>query len=403
MVAFRLFFVFVAVAVVGGASCRQTVTQCTADSQCDITGLGFNICNVESGQCLCTDNRGCSAGEVCNAVGNCQIDSGCNDNSECNTGLFCDVTVSQCLAVDDCNPAAGQTCCVLDSQCGFNNVCDALARTCVPGCRDVADCILGQACVRPVGQPLGQCAAGVCDGDNLCAFGQVCSSDGNCVRDTRGPYCLGCSGGVQSTDCGARGNFCLTDTVNGGEFCGVTSVNGEACPFGYTSNDVIIVTNDFCAAEVCDIAPGAASGRCTRNTTTTCTTDADCPIGFPGGDCRRADVGNCRRAVQTVCDTNAECPDGDECLKQQCRFDEGDAIGVCTCTRASDCPNDRCIDKNPASGRGNCELSGLQCFEDAECAAVIACIDGGCFIGQNCAPADGRTCRDLLPGQPPTP
>ncbi|HEY1097561.1 MAG TPA: hypothetical protein VGF99_01480 [Myxococcota bacterium] len=385
---------------VGGSCGPSTVEQCTADSQCDVNGLGFNVCNVESGLCQCTDDRGCGVGEICNSIGACQLDSGCSDNSECNTGLFCDVVQAQCLAVDVCNPAAGEKCCVLDSQCGFNNVCDLLSGKCIEGCRDVADCILGQACVRGVGQALGQCAAGVCDGDNLCAFGEVCSSDGACVKDTRGPYCLGCAGGVQSDDCGAAGNFCLTDTVNGGEFCGVTSINGEACPFGYTSNDVIIVTNDFCSAETCNIAPGATSGTCTRNTSVRCSTDADCPVGFPGGSCARADIGNCRQNAQTACDVDGDCPAGDECLKQECRFDEGDNIGVCTCTRASDCPNDRCVDKNPTTGRGNCELSGQNCFTDDECAAVISCIDGGCFIGRNCAPADGRTCRELLPAAP---
>lgn len=400
--ALRILVVAMVVVVAGGGSACDpaVVTQCTADNQCDPTGLGFTICNVADGRCRCTDDRGCSQGEVCNSLGLCQIDSGCITNDECNDGLFCDVTKSQCLAVDNCAPEAGETCCVVDSQCGFNRVCDTLFGKCIDGCREVADCILGQACVRGVGQPLGTCAAGVCDGDNLCAFGEICSSDGDCVKDTRGPYCLGCSGGVQSDDCGARGNFCLTDTVNGGEFCGVSSVDGEACPFGYTSNDVIIIppSAPFCGGEICEIVAGAASGTCAINGGS-CTRDADCPIGFPGGTCPRADVGNCRVATQTACSVDSECPAEDECVKQECRFGEGDVQGYCTCTRASDCPDDRCVDINPVGGRGSCELSGRDCFTDEDCEAVIACIDGGCFIGKNCAPADGRTCRSLLPDE----
>jgi hypothetical protein len=398
MLHLRLLAVALVVVAAGGSACRETITQCTADSQCDPTGLGFNICNVADGTCRCTDDRGCGATEVCNSLGRCQVDTGCNNNDECNAGLFCDVTKNQCLAVDDCAPGDGESCCVLDSQCGFNSVCDTLSRKCVAGCRDVADCVLGQACVRSVGQPLGTCAAGVCDGDNLCAFGEICSSDGECVRDTRGPYCLGCAGGVQSDDCGARGNFCLTDSVNGGEFCGVSSVDGEACPFGYTSNDVIIIppSAPFCNAEVCTIVAGQQNGTCSSSGGT-CRTDDDCEIGFPGGNCPRADEGNCKLATSVSCNTDSQCPDGDECVKQECRFGEGDAFGYCSCTRASDCPNDRCVDQDPVTGLGDCELSGRNCFTDAECATVISCIDGGCFIGQNCAPADGRTCLDLLP------
>lgn len=393
----------VACVVVAFAGCPPgTVEQCTADSQCDPKGQGFNVCNLESGQCRCTDDRGCGAGETCNALGNCQAESGCNANDDCPSQAFCDVTTSQCLAVDECGPAAGESCCTLDSQCGFGSVCDSLGKKCVPGCRDEADCILGQACVRGLGQALGQCAAGVCSGDNLCQFGEVCNANGECVRDNRGDFCLGCAGGVASDDCGQPGNFCLTDSVNGGEFCGVDCRSGETCPFGYECNDVIIIPPQapFCSAEICVIEQGAQSGRCS-NAGSSCTRDEDCPIGFPGGDCPRGDVGNCRLNQLQSCNTDAECGDGDECVKQECRFGEGDAFGYCSCTRNSDCPNDRCVDQNPADGgRGHCELSGAICFEDAECAAIISCIDGGCYIGANCAPQDGRTCRDLIPVTP---
>lgn len=370
--------------------------QCTANEQCDPQGEGFLVCDVAGGFCTCVDDRGCDPGEVCNTLGRCQAESGCNSNAECREGLFCDVVANQCLSVNECQPGDGELCCVLDSQCPFDSFCDSLGKKCTPGCRDEADCILGKACVRGLGQPIGQCAAGVCSGDNLCAFGEVCNSDGECERDTRGPYCLGCTGGVASDDCGEPGNFCLTDTVNGGEFCGVDSSGGEACPFGYSPNDVIIVTNEFCTAEVCEIPDGETRGTCSRNGGP-CTLDEDCPIGFPGGDCARADLGNCRIEQGRACSDDSECGDGDECVFQECRFGEGDAFGYCTCTKKSDCAlGDRCVDINPVNDLGNCELSGHDCFTDEDCDAIIQCIDGGCFIGQNCAPQDGRTCRDLL-------
>ena len=381
--------------------CAPELLQCSTDAQCDPSGEGFLRCDVDLGICLCSDDRGCDPGEVCNALGRCQAESGCNSNDECRTGLFCDITVSQCLAVTECAPAAGERCCVLDSQCGFNTICDSLGKKCIPGCRDEADCILGQACVRSLGQPLGQCAAGVCSGDNLCLFGQICNSDGSCENDNRGPYCLGCSGGVASDDCGEPGNFCLTDSVNGGEFCGVDAAAGQACPFGYQPSDVIIIppAAPFCNAEVCLIADGDTSGRCSLNNTG-CSIGGDCPIGFPGGDCPRSAVGNCKIDQLQACVADDECGQGDECIKQECRFSEGDTFGYCSCTRDSDCPRDRCVDINPVSTLGHCELSGHDCFADADCEAIIQCIEGGCFIGRNCAPGDGHTCRDLVAPPP---
>ncbi|MDP2339441.1 MAG: hypothetical protein Q8O67_00675 [Deltaproteobacteria bacterium] len=351
--------------------------------------------------CDCIDDRGCDASESCNALGRCQAQRGCNSNEECGTDLFCDVIRGQCIAIDGCG--TGHDCCVLDSQCGFGNVCDSLRQACVSGCRDEADCILGQSCAKSLGQPLGSCSAEVCGGDNLCDFGEVCSSDGACEIDNRGPYCLGCTGGVQSDDCGERGNFCLTDTINGGSFCAVDCAAGESCPFGYECRSVIIIppAAPFCDAESC-VIDGDGDGLCSLSGTR-CSVDADCPIGFPGGDCLRADIGNCEIDQLRSCSDDSECADGDACLAQECRYREGAAIGHCTCTRDTDCPRDRCVDIRPDTTRGECELSGHDCFTDADCEAIITCVNGGCFIGRNCAPADGRTCRDFLDDPPLTP
>lgn len=406
IVSFRTVALVVCAVLSGFSACTcgpSELLQCAVDSDCDVSGEGFLKCNVDEGFCFCVDDRGCDPGEQCNALGRCQAESGCNSNEDCGDGLFCDVTKGQCIAVNECGPAAGERCCVLDSQCPFDSVCDSLAKKCVPGCREDADCILGEACVKGLGQPLGTCAAGVCSGDNLCQFGEICNSDGECEKDNRGDYCFGCSGGVASDDCGEPGNFCLTDSVNGGEFCGVDCSGGEACPFGYECHEVIIIPPQapFCNAEICDIAEGETSGRCS-NAGSSCTADEDCPIGFPGGDCPRGDIGNCKVDQLRACANDSECGGGDECVFQECRFGEGDGFGYCSCTRDADCPRDRCVDISPtAPNQGHCELSGHDCFADADCEAIIQCIEGGCFIGKNCAPQDGRTCRDVLVTDPP--
>ena len=61
---------------VAGSGCEQVKLQCTADTDCDPSGLGFNRCSLEDGSCLCTDDRGCGENEICNSLGRCQADSG---------------------------------------------------------------------------------------------------------------------------------------------------------------------------------------------------------------------------------------------------------------------------------------------------------------------------------------
>lgn len=373
--------------------CEPARGVCGSNAECDALGQGFNVCDVERAQCICLDDRGCGADELCNAAGKCQTRSGCLTNDDCGEGLFCDVLSGDCIAYED-------GACTLDAHCGFGAVCDTLARSCVPGCRDDADCALEQGCVGAGFGRLGSCGT-ACTSDAGCGFGDLCnlSAGGVCERDNRGPYCVGCSGGVSSDDCGERGNFCLLDTVNGGAYCGVDCSAEQACPSGYECRDVIILpaaTLPTCALpEACE----KATGLCTR-TAAVCVEDEDCPEGPPGSDCPRADVGNCELEPLTPCAGDAECPDGaGVCLKQECRERENAAFGVCSCTRDSDCPRDRCVGADlsdaTAPRSGSCELSGRDCFEDFEC-DVITCVEGGCLIGRNCKPANDRTCVDLL-------
>lgn len=394
MIAARV-VVAVALVVVAASACPpSSAGRCTADEQCNADGIVGRRCELESGSCLCVDDRACGPDEICNAAGRCQARGGCFSNDDCGAGLFCDVVTGQCLSEKTCGP--GQTCCTLDDQCAFGEVCDPLILTCVPGCHDEGDCRLGLGCVGGGLGRLGQCGT-ACTTDSLCGFGEICNlSTGVCELDHRGPYCNGCSGGTQSDDCGTPGNYCLLDTVNGGAYCGVDCSEGQACPFGYTCLDVIILPRSTlppCTLpEVCD------NGVCSR-AGVTCTVDEDCPEGPPGSDCPRAEVGNCELDALRPCSVDEECADLGRCLKQECRVKEGAAFGICSCTKDSDCPRDRCIDgdlsdtQNPVLG--HCELSGHGCYEDAEC-DIIACVEGGCRLGQNCKPASGRTCADFL-------
>jgi len=427
--------VFVVLAL-SGANCNSGEPgKCTNDFECG----EFRACDTGSGECLCTDDRACNAGDTCNGAGRCQPKSGCFSNKDCKTdgegceNQFCDTIANTCISVCECSPESGETCCTLDSQCAFGEVCNRLGGVCVPGCNEDGDCRLGEGCVKETIGALGTCAAGFCTANNLCDFGEACDLEsGECVFDTRGPFCSSCAGGVLSDDCGERGNYCLTDSTDPtgqSSFCGVDCAQGQACPFGYSCNEVIIIprTLPFCSApEICLKSPGETSGVCSRYSTVTCSVDEDCPEGPPGSDCPRYNFdceagdmcpggsacpasgrcppfGHClvgqNPCEQDVdcCDDPAECPSG-SCVLQRCVGREGSAFGHCTCTVDSDCPNDDCEGadlsdpQNPQPGR--CFLSGRTCFEDIDC-NTIACVDGGCRIGSNCAPANDRSCREL--------
>jgi hypothetical protein len=432
----------VVVLVVGlaGAGCTGNGTgeKCDSDLQC----AEFFTCDVPSGTCLCTGDAACNAdGQrgFCNAAGICQPQSGCLTNADCNTdgdgceAEYCNTKTNQCLSVCHCDPASGDVCCSTDSQCGFGKICNELEGRCIDGCRDDGDCRLGEGCIREGIAAIGTCAEGVCTANNQCDFQEVCDLEaGQCVLDTRGPFCSGCAGGLGSDDCGEPANYCLTDSsdpTGQTSFCGVDCAQQQACPFGYECAEVIIIpqTLPFCSPpEVCEKQAGQQTGNCSFSSNVTCQEDEDCPFGPPGSDCPK---------WQTMCDPGDTCPGGsecppggicpafghclvdqspceldtdccedptecpeDSCVLQRCVGSEGSAFGYCTCTIDSDCPRDFCQGQdlsdpdNPVFG--NCELSGHKCLDDIDC-DVIACVDGGCRIGANCAPSNDRNCSEV--------
>jgi hypothetical protein len=377
-----------AIVVLTLARCECSGGPCTTDADCDPQGQGYRGCAVDTGLCVCRDDRGCGDGERCNTRGSCQVIAGCVNNDDCGAGQFCDARDATCVPLDVCGDA---TCCAIDGQCPFGSVCEPITFRCVQGCRDEGDCRLGQGCEGGGFGRLGTCGTR-CTTDQLCGPGQLCEAEtGTCVRDDRGPYCVGCAGGVQSDDCGSRGNYCLLDTINGGAYCGVDCSQGQACPNAYECRDVIILP--AATLPTCALPEACEAGVCARSQTS-CAQDEDCPEGPPGSNCPRADIGNCDTDVTTACASDADCEGS--CLKQECRGREGASFGVCSCTRNSDCPRDRCVGGDAAAGvRGSCELSGHDCYGDPDC-DVITCVQGGCLLGRNCKPSNDRTCADLL-------
>jgi hypothetical protein len=99
--------------------------------------------------------------------------------------------------------------------------------------------------------------------------------------------------------------------------------------------------------------------------------------------------------------TDADCRRGGSCIKSpgqssgycagKCAVDEGDENGFCTCQVDSDCAQETC-------SAGECSVSRRSCVVDNDCRS-IRCVDfqgaGGCFVGSNCAPANGLSCNEV--------
>jgi hypothetical protein len=156
------------------------------------------------------------------------------------------------------------------------------------------------------------------------------------------------------------------------------------------------------AAPFCTLPETCERGACSRNTTSSCVVDEDCPEGPPGGDCfiqNGGRFGNCALEPDAACQVDGDCAAGDACVVIECRAAFGDDFGRCTCSRDSDCPVDVCIGAdlsdpaNPVTGQ--CELSGRECFETFEC-DVITCVDGGCLLGRSCDLPDDVQCAQIV-------
>lgn len=392
-------------------ACTSSETsRCAVDADCP---AGFR-CDVTLQQCVCASDEGCGPGSFCNRAGVCQRESGCQRNSDCPDDAFCDISSGNCLAGQ---PFIEEASCGLSSQCGPGLVCvDGL---CVPGCFDAGDCPIGEVCRE------GSCVGGfgVCDISPDCEFGQVCDQiDEICRNDVRGPYCRACTrrSAANPEPCDDPRNYCLVNNRELGgftNFCGVDCSLGQPCPSGYGCSGVVILTEARCfnSAECqCSGSVTPAVASCNQPcdprlpdgspdlNAPPCVFEGqpECNGGAAGGEAScivqpRATSGIC------TCATDDDCRDGETCAAglccsgsvrtdRECRGGEGTTSGFCSCATDDDCPRNNCNGL-----RGVCELTGLPCVPGNNDCDPVPCINGGCLIGQNCAPAEGLACSDV--------
>ncbi len=383
--------------------------RCSADQDCPAGAR----CDQETSQCICVTDDACPQGSFCNSSGVCQVSTGCSSNADCEDESFCDLDTGRCL---DGPPLTATSLCGLASHCPSGTVC--VDGACRGGCFDSGDCGLDAVCVDGVCDP----TPGRCPDSSYCPYGSFCDTDGQCREDFRGPYCRLCSvRTLQNVDpCDGRRNLCLVNSQELGgvtNFCGVDCSQGQACPNGYGCSRVTIPPRGTCQS----------TAECQCDTvlprTRSCTLEAPCEVIGPDGqpdpngevcvveglpDCNGGTVGGPSACViragetegQCLCSSDDQCGDGAVCVGgdcctgairegRECVVGEGRLTGFCTCTRDRDCPADSCD-----SGTSTCLFSGRPCepgLQPSDC-PPIACEDGLCFLGQNCAPVAGLSC-----------
>jgi hypothetical protein len=396
-----------ALAAPGCRGGEVAVGACVTDSDCGAPGTR---CDLESQRCVCDTDEACEEGEFCNRAGVCQARAGCGGSADCPEGAFCDVASGKCLGGPALSVGGP---CGLASQCPYGAICEG--GRCLSGCFDDGDCRLGDVCLD------GACSGGVCGGDDFCDYGERCEGDA-CRADRRGPYCRGCSFRTEQnpTPCDDARNFCLNNSLEQGgfsQFCGVDCSLGQPCPNGYDCLGVVILTEDTCTFDAqcqCDPArisfaratceaqapcdPRTPDGRPDRNATTCVLAGHPaCNGGAEGGaaSClvpRGQRTGSCTCATDGDCDGGAACVSGVCCTgavrpERACFIGESRVSGFCSCATDDDCPRDVC---EPSSGR--CAITGQPCTPGNDDCGPIACVDGGCVIGRNCAPTQGLSC-----------
>lgn len=389
---------------------------CANDADCTIPGTR---CDLARMQCVCATDEACEPEDFCNTAGVCQKRTGCTVTADCGEGTFCDAASGICLQ-DPGAPGIGSPC-GLSSQCPYGTVCRE--GTCQEGCFGNGDCLLGQICIDGFCNTAGP-GETVCTDSGFCEYGSICGDDNRC-REAIGPYCRGCSPrtSMNPNPCDAPRNFCLINSQELGgftNFCGVDCSEGQACPNGYQCNNVIVLTRSTCnstaecrcngaitfASATCSVAtpcrPTLPDGRpdpnaqsCVVESAAACNGgnaggEADCvvPVGQTDGNCTCASDTDCGggSCVAGLCCGGSVRPEED----LQCVGGEGRVTGFCTCATDDDCGRDSC---NASSG--SCNITGFPCTPGAGDCPPIACVNGGCLIGQNCAPEQGLSCSEV--------
>lgn len=320
-----------------GLSTNTCVTECEADSRCNINnefdcGEGL-VCNItdnrastglsgNQGYCdepfpkgkTATDPRECESGSI--QMGACEGVGGddCTSDDECRSG-YCEDSV--CLTV--CEGDSG-------GECGANEYCEGSSNTCR------ATVALGESCQSSQDE---QCSEGLCV-NNTCqepvGTGEDC--DGQNALCEVDDYCAFTEG-----------------TTTSGYECVPRLASGEGCMFNRDCADGLGCFEGTClllegrdVGDVCDLRFNCASQRCV---------DGLCVAGKAEGEACDADPTDSGSVNEDI--GIDECADGLYC-RREAPTDPSNMAGVCT---AQGAPGSVCD--------GGVETGVPQCEGDVSC------------------------------------
>jgi len=375
--------------------------------------IGPNSC-VANGQGPCaTDTAGticqsaaCSPhGSVCipNQPGSCFVDD------DCTTGHFCAQSTYTCT--DQLSPATALPTDGLHDACSATHTNSAcLSGQCNPTTATCASAT-GDACASAAA-----CVVNACGSDSLCGYpgdeGSCTSSDATVCRSGRcrpTGTCLSVTGCLHDTEC-ASGTYCSDGTNT----CVAQRTNGSAIPDGHgscggTAGSLGSATTP-CLSGACNPTAGTCAGP---NTSTACTTHAECVTNICGGDgsCGSPDgEGSCSGSTDTSCRSGLCSVHGSVCIPNQggsCWVD-ADCGGTEYCARSTfTCTAKRAVgDSLPSDGlhavcpptevnsscaSGQCNLATATCAVPNSQACVDAshCVSNTCGAGGLCGFASG--------------
>jgi hypothetical protein len=291
----------------GVSVCVEAESACSADqNQCD----GFELCDVESGECVSTCD-GCVVDGVCLPSGAAAASNPCLAcNPEVSTtsltvaqGRACGEGATECSGQDTCNAtgqcvpnhsAAGTLCGFIQgaAQCDSADSCDGNGQCVLRVAQNGSPCDDGQFCTDGDRCQGGQCVSG---GQRNCGASQSCNETADqCI-------CNGCSIG---------GNCVAAGTINPANACqvcnptqnrsGFVANNGAACDDG----------------QFCTVTDQCQGGQCVSNAR------RDCGVGR-----------SCNETVNAcqliLLEPGSPCDDGDQCTTGVCQdfFVDSDGDG----------------------------------------------------------------------------
>ncbi len=416
--------------------------ECTADFHCfgyipcgnDPTCFSPVRCDYLTNVCVlndCIDDNDCAEGYLCSA-GQC-VYAGCRDNFDCNFGFeICDLETRQCVATEatgctqnrDCNELSEHcdlstgSClpgrrCAWDANCGENQWCGGTGY-CEPlrECVTTLNCAVGEICLPGEGSSLGgfcRQQSVFCSNNSHCLENQHCDIfSGRCVRSgscgNDDDYC-GLSAGHACNPVGNSGTGSCT-YANVPCSSDLNCLGYEECRYVWPGKDAgapkRCVPRNSCIFDPNLCTPDetcTAEGNCIAMVTDeTCENDGDCDVnGFQDFICARTDnassTGTCVERAG-----GGECNGPEDCLTEEfCVVETGHCIADPTINDPTDCTDDPGVCTTPSGcpGSGGACVCNTETGQCMELAGAGGCeLDTDCFDDEVCDVVS-QTCKEL--------